>query len=105
VTNDGTTQLGGGVSVAAGAVSASRDARDQRFRRAFRDDIIVPAGRWYVGHRLSYAEVSDWLAERGILVDQSTISRWVQRFLPQFGEREGSGAAPTCTRGGPAGEA
>jgi transposase-like protein len=30
--------------------------------------------------------VSEWLAERGILVDQSTIYRWVQRFLPLFGE-------------------
>jgi IS6 family transposase len=26
------------------------------------------------------------LAERGVLVDQSTIYRWVQRFLPLFGE-------------------
>src|SRR2546423_10315949 len=29
---------------------------------------------------------SEWLAERGVLVDQSTIYRWVQRFLPLFGE-------------------
>jgi IS6 family transposase len=28
----------------------------------------------------------EWLAERGVLVDQSTIYRWVQRFLPLFGE-------------------
>src|SRR5207245_2254520 len=28
----------------------------------------------------------EWLAERGILVDQSTIYRWVQRFLPLFGD-------------------
>jgi IS6 family transposase len=39
-----------------------------------------------VRYRLSYAEVSEWLAERGILVDQSTIYRWVQRFLPLSGE-------------------
>jgi IS6 family transposase len=26
------------------------------------------------------------VAERGVLVDQSTVYRWVQRFLPQFGE-------------------
>jgi hypothetical protein len=50
--------------------------------RAFPDDIIVLAVRY----RLSYAEVSEWLAERGVLVDQSTIYRWVQRFLPLFGE-------------------
>jgi transposase-like protein len=39
-----------------------------------------------VRYRLSYAEVSEWLAERGVLVDQSTIYRWVQRYLPIFGE-------------------
>ena len=47
---------------------------------------IVLAVRWYVRYRLSYAEVSEWLAERRILVDQSTIYRWVQRFLPLLGE-------------------
>jgi transposase-like protein len=26
-------------------------------------------------YRLSYAEMSEWLAERGVLVDQSTIYR------------------------------
>jgi transposase, IS6 family len=39
-----------------------------------------------VRYRLSYAEVSEWLAERGVVVDQSTIYRWVQRFLPLFGQ-------------------
>jgi hypothetical protein len=39
-----------------------------------------------VRYRLSHAEVSEWLAERGILVDQTTIYRWVQRCLPLFGE-------------------
>jgi transposase-like protein len=53
---------------------------------AFADDVIVLAVRWYVRYRLSYAEGREWLAERGILVDQSTIYRWVQRFLPLFGE-------------------
>jgi len=52
--------------------------------RFFPDDVISLAVRWYVRYRLSYAEVSEWLAERGILVDQSTIYRWVQRFLPLF---------------------
>jgi transposase-like protein len=33
---------------------------------------------------LSYADVVEWLAERGIMVDRSTVYRWVQRFLPLF---------------------
>ena len=53
--------------------------------RAHPDDVIALAVRWYVRYRLSYTEVSEWLAERGIMVDQSTIYRWVQRYLPLFG--------------------
>jgi IS6 family transposase len=60
--------------------------------RAFPDDIIALAVRWYVRYRLSYAEVSEWLAERGVLVDQSTIYRWVQRYLPPV--RRGSPQVP-----------
>jgi transposase-like protein len=54
--------------------------------RGFPNDSIALAIRWYVRFRLSHAEVSECLAERGVLVDQSTIYRWVQRFLPLFGE-------------------
>jgi transposase-like protein len=53
---------------------------------AFPDDLIALAVRWYVRYRLSYADVAEWLAERGLTVDRSTIYRWVQRFLPLFGE-------------------
>jgi IS6 family transposase len=87
VTKDGTTQLGGQ------RFRCSRCGRRFTLRsssafsgRAVPDDIIALAVRWYVRYRLSYAEVSEWLAERGVLVDQSTIYRWVQRFLPLFNE-------------------
>ena len=40
--------------------------------------------RWYVRYRLSYADVVEWFAERGLIIDRSTIYRWVQRFLPLF---------------------
>jgi transposase-like protein len=52
----------------------------------FPDDVIALAVRWYVRYRLSYADVVEWFAERGLVVDRSTIYRWVQRFLPLFGE-------------------
>ncbi|GAC1562156.1 MAG: hypothetical protein NVS2B7_36290 [Herpetosiphon sp.] len=42
--------------------------------------------RWYVRYRLSYADVVEWFAERGLVVNRSTIYRWVQRFLPLFGK-------------------
>ncbi len=50
----------------------------------FHDDVIALAVRWYVRYRVSYADVVEWLAERGLTVDRSTIYRWVQRFLPLF---------------------
>ncbi len=40
----------------------------------------------YVRYRLRYADVLEWFAERGLVVERSTIERWVQRFLPLFGE-------------------
>jgi IS6 family transposase len=50
----------------------------------FPDEVIALAVRWYVRYRLSYADVVEWLAERAIAVDRSTVYRWVQRFLPLF---------------------
>ena len=51
----------------------------------FPDDVIALAVRWYVRYRLSYADVVEWFAERGLTVDRSTVYRWVQRFLPLCG--------------------
>jgi transposase-like protein len=82
---DGTTPLGGQCSrCRSGGRRFSRRSSSAFSGRAFADDIIALVVRWYVRYRLSYAEVSEWLAERGIEVDQSTIYRWVQRFLPLF---------------------
>jgi transposase, IS6 family len=38
--------------------------------------------RWYLRYSLSYREVEELLAERGVEVDHVTIYRWVQRFTP-----------------------
>src|ERR687893_2667904 len=50
----------------------------------FPDDIIALAVRWYLRYRLSYADVVEWLAERGITVDPSTVYDWVRTFTPRF---------------------
>jgi transposase, IS6 family len=36
--------------------------------------------RWYLRFGLSYRDVEELLAERGIEVDHVTVYRWVQRF-------------------------
>ena len=40
------------------------------------------AVRWYLRFGLSYRDVEELLAERGIEVDNVTVYRWVQRFMP-----------------------
>jgi transposase-like protein len=40
------------------------------------------AVRWYLRYGLSYRDVEELLAERGIAVDHVTVYRWVQRFTP-----------------------
>jgi len=54
--------------------------------RGFADDVMVVAVRWYVRCGLTYGDVAEWLAERGLVVDLRTVYRWVRRFLPLQGE-------------------
>jgi transposase, IS6 family len=42
----------------------------------FPPDVIVLAVRWYLRFALSYRDVEELLAERGIEVDHVTIYRW-----------------------------
>jgi transposase-like protein len=44
--------------------------------------VIVVAVRWYLRYGLSYRDVEELVAERGIEVDHVTVYRWVQRFTP-----------------------
>ena len=44
--------------------------------------MILLAVRWYIRYGLSYRDVEELLAERGVDVDHVTIYRWVQRFTP-----------------------
>ena len=48
----------------------------------FPPEVIVLAVRWYLRYGLSYRDVEELLAERGVEVDHVTIYRWVQRFTP-----------------------
>ncbi len=57
----------------------------------FPREVISVAVRWYLRYGLSYRDVEELLAERGITVDHVTVYRWVHRFTPEFVE-----AARTC---------
>lgn len=57
--------------------------------RHFQRDIILClwAVRWYCKYDISYRELQEMLAERGVNVDHSTIFRWVQRYVPEMEKR------------------
>ncbi len=44
--------------------------------------MILPAVRWYLRYGLSFRDLEEILAERGIDVDRVSLFRWVQRFTP-----------------------
>jgi len=44
--------------------------------------VILLAVRWYLRYGLSYRDVEELLAERGVDANHVTIYRWVQRFTP-----------------------
>jgi transposase-like protein len=46
--------------------------------------VISLAVRWHLRYGLSYRDVEEPLAERGITVDHVTACRWAQRFTPEF---------------------
>lgn len=48
----------------------------------FAPTIILWCLRWYGSTPLSYANVSDMLAERGISVHRSTVYRWFIEYAP-----------------------
>jgi len=50
----------------------------------FPREVIAVAVRWYLRYGLSYRDVEELLAERGIEVDHVTIYRWVQTFTAEF---------------------
>ena len=48
----------------------------------FPPDVIVLAVRWYLRFGLSYRDVEELLAERGVEVDHVTVYQWVLRLRP-----------------------
>ena len=56
-------------------------------RRHFEREIIVLCVRWYLRYKLSFRDLVEMMAERGLSLAHTTIMRWVQRFAPEFERR------------------
>ena len=55
--------------------------------RHFAPDIILWGGRWYCLYPISYRQLEEMMCERGVEVDHSTLSRWVQKYAPEIDKR------------------
>jgi putative transposase len=52
--------------------------------RRFEKDLILTCVRWYLAYPLSYRNLAERMAERGLAVDPSNIYRWIQKFTLQL---------------------
>ncbi len=48
--------------------------------RHFQAEIILLCVRWYLRYPLSYRDLEEMMAERGLHVDHTTIYRWIQHY-------------------------
>jgi transposase-like protein len=66
----------------------NRPCKSNLFKgRHFEQEIIVLCVRWYLRYKLSYRNLVEMRAERGLSVAHTTIMRWVRRYTPEFDKR------------------
>ncbi len=52
--------------------------------RHYESEIVLTYVRWYLRYALSYRDLEEKMSERGLSVDHSTISCWMQRYTPEL---------------------
>ncbi len=50
----------------------------------YEGEIILLNVRWYLKYALSYRNLKEMMAERGVKVDHTTIMRWVHQYFPEI---------------------
>src|SRR5215510_3844243 len=55
------------------------DFRGSQFER----EIILWGVRWYVAYPISYRQLEEMMGERDVVVDHSTLNRWVIKYAPE----------------------
>ncbi len=55
--------------------------------RHFEASLILMCVRWYLRYSLSYRDLEEMMAERGLSVDHTTMYRWVQHYAPILEKR------------------
>src|SRR3981081_3602814 len=61
---------------------------DELFKgRHFDREIIVLCVRWYLRFKLSFRDLVEMMAVRGLSMAHTTIMRWVHHYTPEFERR------------------
>src|SRR4051812_31310016 len=55
--------------------------------RHFDREVIILCVRWYLRYKLSFRDLVEMMAERGLSIAHTTIMRWVQCYAPEFERR------------------
>ena len=55
--------------------------------RHFDREVIILCVRWYLRYKLSFRDLVEMMAERGLSLAHTTVMRWVQRYVPELEKR------------------
>ncbi len=55
--------------------------------RQFTAEVILWAVRWYLQFPISYCDLERMLADRGVVVDHTTLHRWIQAYALELDKR------------------
>jgi len=70
----------------ANATTIMKGVRSVIQRQRFPLDIMLACVRWYIAYALSLRNLEEMMEERGVVVDHSTIHRWVIKLVPVLEE-------------------
>ena len=70
--------------------------RDRVQGREFPKSVILHAVFFYLRYAVSYRDLEEILAERGVAVDHATLNRWVVKFSPLIAARAQAGKRATA---------
>jgi IS6 family transposase len=74
----------------------NKNTKDTLFKwKHYEASIILLCVRWYLKYSLSFRDLAEIMAERGLTLHHSTIYRWVKQFSPVLSSRVRKHLKPT----------
>src|SRR4051794_37136530 len=71
---------------AGGGAGVMRQGKEFKGRQ-FTAEVILWAVRWYLMFPISYRDLELMLQDRGVMVDHTTLFRWIQAYAPELEKR------------------